>query len=99
VADLLEQGRDAEYEQMIRDATPAVAWMVEHPPQPGSPEFGLLGRTIERLDSVQREAFMRMIAEREGCSLQEVREELRDYLHNRKQAPALAPPVWERDAD
>lgn len=84
VADLLRQGRDAEYERMIAEAAPAVAWMVEHPPERNSRQFGLLGETLARLDEVSREAYVRRMAECLGDSVEVVREMLADYLELRR---------------
>lgn len=86
VADLLQQGRDAEYEAMIAEAQDAVGWMVDNPPEEHSSNFGLLGRTLAELDEVHREVYCRRLADKLGVPPETVAETLADYLGTRADA-------------
>jgi hypothetical protein len=85
VAELLgASGGRERYERMIAGATPAIAWMVDQRPAPGSPRFGQLGRALARLDQVERTAYVRLLAQRLDTPAPAIDRALTDYLDSRR---------------
>ncbi len=100
VADLLAQGRDAEFEQMIAEAQPSVAWAISQKPEHGSREADWLGRVLDGLGEVEVETYVRLLAEQQEQPIAQIRLEVHTYLKGRRAVRATeeAPPVWERNA-
>jgi hypothetical protein len=80
---LQSSGGDARYERMVAEAKPAVEWMIDCAPLPGSPRFGRLGRALAKLGPIEQEAHVRLLAQRLSMPEAPLRAALADYLDAR----------------